>query len=222
MRRSGGGGIDLRLGRAALTPPVLALLHIHIHIHLHRQFHGPPFDYAGLALAAALSWIGVPGPGEPVLVAAGVLAARHELDLSSVLFVAFAAAAGGGAVGWAIGRVAGRKILTAPGPLLRLRMRMLERGEEVFARHAVLAILLTPAPIAGVHRVRPLVFLAVNTVSALGWALGFGLGSYLIGPSVIDAVGDLGVITAVGLGLLIAFAVWLEIRRRRGRAAGST
>lgn len=211
----------MRLGRVALAPPVLALLHIHIHIHLHHRFHGPPFDYAGLALAAALSWIGLPGPGEPVLVAAGVLAARHELDITSVLLVAFVAAAGGGVVGWWAGLVAGRKLLSAPGPLLRLRLRTLERGEEVFARHPVIAILLTPAPIAGIHRVRPMVFLAVNTASALAWALGIGLGSYFIGPSVIDAVGDLGLVTGVGLCVLIVFAAGLEIRRRRRRRAGS-
>ena len=62
-----------------MGPLIFALLHIH----LHHQFHGPPFDYVGLAVAAAASWIGVPGPGEPVLIAAGVLAAKHKLDLGS-------------------------------------------------------------------------------------------------------------------------------------------
>ncbi len=80
-----------RLIRAALAVPVPALLHFHIHHH----FHGPPFDYATLAVAAAASWIGLPGPGEPILIAAGILAARHKLDIGSVLIVAFLAAAGG-------------------------------------------------------------------------------------------------------------------------------
>jgi membrane protein DedA with SNARE-associated domain len=209
----------LRLGRVAFAPPVLALLHIHIH--LHHRFHGPPFDYAGLAVAAALSWIGLPGPGEPVLIAAGVLAARHELDITSVLFVAFVAAAGGGMAGWGIGRLFGRTLLTAPGPIRRLRRHMLNRGEDVFARHPVIAILLTPAPIAGVHRVSTTVFLAVNTASALVWAVGIGLGAYLVGPSVIDAVGDLGLVTGVALGVVVVVGIGLEIRRRRGRRAGS-
>lgn len=205
----------MRLGRAALAPPVLALLHIHIH--LHHRFHGPPFDYAGLAVAAALSWIGVPGPGEPVLIAAGVLAARHELDITSVIFVAFVAAASGGLAGWAAGLAAGRRLLSAPGPLLKLRLRTLERGEDVFARHPVIAILLTPAPIAGVHRVRASVFLAVNTSAALAWALGIGLGAYFVGPSVLDAVNDLGLVAGIALVLLIAFGIGLEVRRRTRR-----
>jgi hypothetical protein len=83
--------------RAAWAVPAPALLHIHLH--LHHGFHGPPFDYAGLAAAAAASWFGLPGPGEPVLIAAGILAARHQLDIGSVVVIAFAAAAVGGAVG---------------------------------------------------------------------------------------------------------------------------
>ncbi len=209
----------MRLGRVAFAPPVLALLHIHIH--LHHRFHGPPFDYAGLAVAAALSWIGLPGPGEPVLIAAGVLAAHHKLDITSVLFVAFVAAAGGGMAGWGIGRVAGQGLLTAPGPLRRLRRRLLNRGEDVFARHPVIAILLTPAPIAGIHRVRTTVFLAVNTASALVWAVGIGLGAYFAGPSVIDAVDDLGLVTGVALGVVVVAGVGFEIRRRHRRRTRS-
>ena len=64
-------------------------------LRLHHHFHGPPIDYGALAAAAAASWIGVPGPGEPVLIAAGVFAAQHRLDIVSVLVVAWARRHGG-------------------------------------------------------------------------------------------------------------------------------
>jgi membrane protein DedA with SNARE-associated domain len=203
----------LRVGKAAAILVLPALLHVHFH------HHGSPIDYAGIAAAAAASWIGVPGPGEPVLIAAGVLAAHHKLDLFSVVVVAWFAAAAGGAIGWAIGIWAGRPVVTAPGPLLRLRLRAVERGEEVFGRYPVIAILLTPTWIAGINRVRPAVFLIVNTAAALAWAAGIGISAYLIGPTVIDAVSDLGVITAVGVVLLLVAGIVFEIRRRRGRSA---
>lgn len=203
----------MRLARAALVLPVLALLHIHLHIH--HRFHGPPFDYAGLAAAAAASWVGVPGPGETVLIAAGVLAARHELDIAEVVLVAWLAAAGGGVAGWLIGLKAGRALLIAPGPLQRLRARAVERGEEVFGRYPVIAVVLTPSWVAGIHRVRAGLYQPVNAVSAALWALGFGLGGYFVGPAVVDLVGDLGLVTGVGVGVLIAIAVGLELRRRR-------
>ena len=86
-------------------------------------FHGPPIDYAALALAAAASWVGVPGPGEPVLIAAGVFAAQHKLDIASVLIVAWAGATAGGIGGLgarAEGRAGGAH--RARGPLHGLRL----------------------------------------------------------------------------------------------------
>jgi membrane protein DedA with SNARE-associated domain len=210
----------LRSGTAAVAHVVPALLHLHVHLRFAHRFHGPPVDYAGLAVAAAASWIGVPGPGEPVLIAAGVLAAKHKLDLASVLVVAWAAATAGGVAGWAIGLKAGRTFLTAPGPLRSARIKAVDRGEAVFTRYPVIAIVLTPSWIAGIHRVRPAIYHPTNVVSAALWAAGLGLGGYFAGPAVIDVVGDLGTVAAVAVGLVIAAAVVLELRRRRHRARG--
>jgi membrane protein DedA with SNARE-associated domain len=210
-----------RLIRAALAVPAPALLHFHVHLHHH--FHGPPFDYAGLAVAAAASWIGLPGPGEPVLIAAGILAARHKLDIGSVLLVAFAAAVAGGVVGWLIGRVAGRAVLTAPGPLLSARLWAVRRGDEAFERYTVMAILIAPSWAAGINRVPATTYNIVNIIAAMVWSLGLGLGAYLVGPPVIDVVNDLGSVTeAILAAVLIIGAVeglrrWLRNRRRRGK-----
>jgi membrane protein DedA with SNARE-associated domain len=184
---------------------------------LHHHFHGPPIDYAGLAAAAAASWVGVPGPGEPVLIAAGVFAARHRLDIGSVLLIAWGAATAGGIAGWLIGMKAGRAVLTTRGPLHGMRRKALARGEEVFARHPVAGVLLTPSWIAGIHRVRKRVYLPTNAASAAVWAVGIGLGSYYVGPQIVDIVGELGWITAIGVVLLILSAVATEISRRRRR-----
>ena len=129
---------------------------------------GPAVDYYGLAAAAAASWIGVPGPGEPVLIAAGVLASRGKLDLATVLVVAWAAATAGGILGWAIGLKAGRGLLTGRGPLHGLRLRTVARGEKVFDRYAVVAVLLTPSWIAGIHRVRSTVYQPTNALGGRG------------------------------------------------------
>ncbi len=185
---------------------------------LHRHFHGPPIDYAGLAAAAAASWIGLPGPGEPLLIAAGVFAAKHRLDIGEVLLVAWLAATGGGMAGWLIGMKAGRVVLTTRGPFQRARLKALERGDEVFGRWPVLAILLTPSWVAGIHRVRPTIYTVTNTLSAAAWALGIGLGAYFIGPDVLEFANDLGWVTVVGLVLLVAAGIWFEVSRRRRRA----
>ncbi|MHB8657955.1 MAG: hypothetical protein ACYC91_08365 [Solirubrobacteraceae bacterium] len=187
-------------------------------LHLHHRFHGPPVDYAGLAAAAAASWIGVPGPGEPVLIAAAILAARHKLDIGSVLGAAWLGAAAGGVAGWLLGMKAGRAVLSTRGPLLRMRRNALARGDAIFGRYAVLAILLTPSWIAGIHRVRPALYLPTNAGGAALWAVGIGLGAYFAGPPVIEVVGDLGWVLGA---LLVAFVITVlgaaELTRRRRR-----
>jgi hypothetical protein len=100
------GRVDNDRG-AVLSTAMMALLHDLLQLHLgavaRHRVEGPAVDYYGLAAAAAASWIGVPGPGEPVLIAAGVLASKGKLDLASVVVVAWAAAMAGGILGWAIG-----------------------------------------------------------------------------------------------------------------------
>jgi membrane protein DedA with SNARE-associated domain len=202
---------------ALLTVGLALALRLH-------HFHGPPIDYAGLAAAAAASWIGVPGPGEPILIAAGVFAAKHKLDIGSVLFVAWIGATAGGVGGWLIGMKAGRRIVTAQGPLLGMRLRALDRGEEIFRRYALVAILLAPTWVAGIHHVRPQLFLPLNALASAIWAGGIGLGAYFIGPAVLDFVDDLGLVTALVLAALILAAVCSEVlrrRRRRGNAAAN-
>jgi membrane protein DedA with SNARE-associated domain len=188
---------------------------VHVHSQVRHSLNGQPFDYAGLALAAFASWVGVPGPGEPVLIAAGVLAAQHKLDIVTVLLVAWVAATAGGIVGWLVGIKAGRGFVVAPGPLRQARISAVARGEMVFARFAVIAIVFTPSWVAGIHRVRAAVYLPTNAAAAALWAVGIGLGAYFVGPAVVDFVTDLGVVSAVGIGLFIVAGIVIEVRRRR-------
>lgn len=184
-------------------------------LRLHHHFHGPPLDYWAIAGAAAASWAGLPGPGEPVLIAGGIFAAQHRLDLASVLIAAWLAATGGGVAGWLVGLKGGRAIVTARGPLHKLRLKAVARGDEVFTRFPVLAILLAPSWVAGIHGVRPRLFLPVNALSAVLWACGIGLGAYFAGPPVVDVVNDLGRVTIIALVVLVLATISIEVLRRR-------
>ena len=202
----------MRLGASLKTLLIFGLA-----LRLQHDFHGPPIDYLGLGLAAAASWIGVPGPGEPILIAGGVFAAKHKLDIGEVLLVAWAGATAGGVAGWLIGGKMGRAVVTTRGPLQKMRIAAVARGDEVFARYPVLAILLTPSWIAGIHRVRTGIYLPTNAVGAALWAASIGLGAYFVGPPVIEFVDDLGLVTVVGVVLLVLVGILIEVRRRRRR-----
>ena len=191
----------------------LLIIGLALKLHLHHHFHGPPLDYVTLAVGAFASWIGVPGPGEPLLIAAGVLAAQHKLDISEVLLVAWISATVGG-VGGGGGNEGGRRILTVRGPLFAFRERALARGEEAFNRFPRTAVLLTPTWIAGINNVPPAVYLPWNAVGAALWACAIGIGAYLVGPAVVDAVNDAGLVGPIAVVALIVVGIAIDLIRR--------
>jgi membrane protein DedA with SNARE-associated domain len=191
----------------ALPPSMLVLAAMHPHT------GGSRVDYLGLFLAAVVSWVAVPGPGEAALIAASISAAHHHLDLPSVLAIAWAGAVAGGTAGWLVGLKGGRGLLTAPGPLRHVRLGLIEKGDRFYERFGPLAVLFTPSWIAGIHDMRWSRFLPANAVSGLMWALGIGLGAYLIGPSITDIAADAGL--AGGLFIAVLFVVFIVVVRRR-------
>jgi membrane protein DedA with SNARE-associated domain len=188
----------------------LAVLHIHHHL------HGASLGYAGIGVAAAASWAGVPGPGEPALIAGAIYAAHGRLDLAEVLVVAWLGAMAGGVAGWAVGRRFGHALAAAPGPLHRHRVRAIARGERFFARFGVLAVYLAPSWVAGAIGFPARRFVVANALAAAFWVALVGGGAYVIGPSIGDIAADAGL---VGLLLVAALALLgtarLLLHRRR-------
>jgi membrane protein DedA with SNARE-associated domain len=187
---------------------------------LHHHARGLRIGYIGIAIAAFVSWIGLPGPGEAALVTAGVLSDRGRVDLLASVVAGWAGATVGGTAAWLIGRHVGRRVLEAPGPLLSARAALLERGDRIYDKHGALAVFFAPSWAAGLAHMRTLPFVIANTISALVWAVALGVGAELIGPVVLDVVGDAGTIGLVVLGVVVvAGALGETARRRRRRAA---
>src|ERR1700730_15951585 len=194
------------MGLPLSTLAVVAVLHSHA--------RRSGVDLVGVFLASGASWAVLPGPGEAALIAAGISAAHHHLDFASVLAVAWAGASAGGTVGWIIGVKGGRELLTAPGPLLRLRLALIARGDRFYERYGLVAVLFTPSWIAGIHDMRWSRFLPANAVSALTWALAVGVGAYLLGPSITDIAADAGLAGGALVGAVFVLAVVFVVRRR--------
>ncbi len=188
------------------------LVAAYVHVHL----HGPRIDYLAVAGGATLSWAGVAGPGEALLIAASVAAARGPVDIGGIVAAAWAGAFAGGIVGWLVGLKAGRPLITAPGPFVRLRRRAVTSGDRFFRRFGALAVLFAPSWAAGINGMGPRRFVPANALAALVWAAGIGYASYLAGPGVADLADDIGLVGLVIVGLAIVAGV-LAGRRRRDR-----
>jgi undecaprenyl-diphosphatase len=198
----------------------LLIAALHLHAHFLHHLKGATIDYVGLAVAACLSWIIGIGPGEPLVVAAGVFAAKHKLDISPVIFWAWIGATVGGVIAWLLGMGLGRKVLTGPGPLRHARENSVRKGEELFKRREALAILLTPPWVAGISRSRAVLYLPITVVSALLlWAAPLAIGGYYAGPPVLEFFDDIGVVLTVGLIAVVVLIAGGEIVRRRHRKA---
>ena len=155
----------------------------------------PPLAvYLVVALVISLESMGVPLPGEVTLVAAALLSAHHELDVSP-LWVAVAGAAGaimGDSIGYGIGHHFGQRLLV----WLRRRFprhfgaKEIAYAEAVFARHGMWAVFfgrfvallrIFAGPLSGVLRLPYHRFLPANALGGILWAFGTTYGVYLLG-----------------------------------------
>lgn len=86
------------------------------------------YGYTAVFGAIFLEGFGIPAPGQTLLIAGAVLAARGQVSLGALLVTAALASAGGTMVGWAIGVSGGRRLLG------RFAGQRLETIERLFAR----------------------------------------------------------------------------------------
>ena len=178
-----------------------------------------------LFLLIAAESAGLPLPGETALIAAGVLASQGDLNIAAVIAVAAVAAIVGDNVGYWLGRVGGRKLLTRWDWLQRHASRVLPWSERFFARHGGKTIFLarffavlrvTAAFIAGVSRMHWWQFFLWNAAGGICWALGVGLVAYYAGHAAADAINRYGLIAGAAIvGLLVAGIVAMQLWRRR-------
>ena len=178
-----------------------------------------------LFLLVAAESSGVPLPGETALIAAAVLAGRGDLDIAAVIAVAAAAAIVGDNVGYWLGRLGGRKLLTRWAWLERHASRVLPWSERFFRRHGGKTIFLgrffavlrvTAAWLAGVSRMHWWQFFLWNAAGGICWAVLVGLVAYYAGHAAAEAINRYGLVAGGAIvGLLAVGAVALHFWRRR-------
>jgi membrane protein DedA with SNARE-associated domain len=174
--------------------------------------------YILLFLVVAASWAGVPFIGATGLTAAAVAASQGQLNLVAVIVVATAGGEAGGLLGYFVGDRWGRQLLERPGKHQAGRQKMVERGEEAYARWGRLAVFFTPAVVSGTANMRRGEFVVWNLVASFAFALAVAASTYGVGRLLSGhyAWHD---IAALVVGLVVGALITVFFVRRRRRVA---
>ena len=186
------------------------------------------FGYLAVFVVIAIESLGIPAPGETMLVTASIYAAATgNLLIEGVIAAAIAGAIIGDNIGYAIGRKGGYRILLRHGPKLRIRQSHLKVARYVFDQHGgkvvffgrFIAILRTYAAfLAGVGHMEWRRFLAWNAAGGIVWATIFGLLGYY-GQKAFERLSTPINISLAILGLCTIVAFTVVLRRRTERLA---
>ena len=135
--------------------------------------------------AVAAEGFGIPVPGQTLLIVGAVLAARGKFDITWLLLSAWFATVIGNLIGFYIGRLGGRRLLTR----LPVNPGHLKRMEALCTRYGIVVVLVARFIdgmrqlsnfIVGILHMPPALFLVMTSVGAALWVVVWGLGAYLL------------------------------------------
>jgi membrane protein DedA with SNARE-associated domain len=181
------------------------------------------YGYFAVALLVAVESLGVPLPGETILVAAALYAGQtHHLSIWILFVVAAASAIVGDNVGYVLGRVAGDRLIRRYGHFVRLDEAKLAVGRDLFDRHGAkvvffgrfVSILRTYAAfLSGTARMPWRQFFVYNAAGGVLWAALYAFASYGFGNAFSSAQ-TLITWSLVGVAVATVMAIAILLRRR--------
>src|SRR3984957_4183755 len=165
----------------------------------------------GLVVVAGvilLESLGLPVPGETVLIVASIYAGTSHAHLNIVEVILTAAAGGlvGQVIGYVIGREFGYWLLLRYGAYLRITESRIKLGEYLFLRHGGKIIFISrfvpvlrsiAGILAGANRMPWRQFLLTSTVGALVTAAILGFAAYMLGRQVERLAGPMVIVVGI-------------------------
>ena len=178
----------------------------------------PPLAvYLVVGLVIGLESLGIPLPGEIILVTAAVMSSRHTLDIDPV-GVGLSAAAGaiiGDSIGYSIGRRFGMTLFErlgrrfpkhfGPGHVALARRLFSRWGVwAVFFGRFVALLRIFAGPLAGALKMQYSHFLAANAAGGIVWACGTTAVVYYLGVAAekwLARFSWVALVIAIGIGV---------------------
>ncbi|NUP67050.1 MAG: DedA family protein [Nonomuraea sp.] len=182
---------------------------------------------AMVALVIGLESLGIPLPGEIVLVSAAILSAKGVVSPVAVGACASAGAILGDSAGYAIGRKGGRRLFDRLGRRFPKHFgpRHVGKAEDYFQRYGVWAVFvgrfiallrILAGPLAGALRMPYWRFAVANVLGGIVWAGGTTAVIYYLG---LVAEKWLKGFSWVGLGVAVVFGVCTTLYLKRRAAS---
>jgi undecaprenyl-diphosphatase len=177
----------------------------------------------------ASTMLGVVFPGEIAILVAGAAAQAGALSLWAVVAVGVAGAVIGDAVGFGVGRRYGERLLAClpdrlvkPEAVRATSELLRRRGPIVVLIGRMTALLRALVPgLAGMSGLTWRKFLLYNVLGGVAWATAVAVLGYLAGASLAVVQEQLGMVSNIVLGVVVAacLVVWLRshVRRRQSR-----
>lgn len=177
------------------------------------------YGYWVVGVGIFLECMGVPFPGETVLILGGVAASLGHLNLALVIFIAALAAVFGDNMGYMIGKKFGRKIIKKFEKFPLFHFKHVNRAERFFKLHGnktvflgrFTAILRTySALFAGVFDMQYSTFFMYNLSGGVLWATLFGIIGYFLGdrlPLLGKIINDFNIVIFAIIGAFIAWKI---------------
>ncbi len=169
-----------------------------------------------VAVFIGLENVGIPFPGETVLILAAVDAVtKHDLNIASVILTAAGASIIGRMIGYVIGREFGYWLLLRYGGYVRITESRIKLGQYLFLRHGGKIILIAQfVPVlrsiagilAGANRMPWPHFMLTNIIGAFLWATFYGLAAYSLGRQAEGLSGWIVFVLGLGFLIFIVFA----------------
>lgn len=184
------------------------------------------YGYVAVFVLVGLESLGIPLPGETILITAGIYAGTtHKLSVWLIFAVAAAGAILGDNVGFWIGDKGGYRLLRRYGHYIRADEAKIKVGRYIFDRHGpkvvffgrFVSVLRTYAAfLAGTLKMHWRKFLPYNALGGIVWAAIYAFGAYALGNSINKASKPVD----IGVGLAAAAVVITTIvivRRQAGK-----
>jgi len=184
------------------------------------------YGYLAVFVFVGVESIGVPVPGETMLVTAAIYAGTTgRLSIFWVIVASSAGAIVGDNIGYGIGRTGGYRLVKRYGRYIGLEENRLRLGQYLFDKHGskvvffgrfVSVLRIFAAFLAGVNRMHWRKFLIFNAAGGIVWSTLYGTAAFLLGKQLVQLSGRVDFALAI-VGVAVIIAVIVFLRRNEAR-----